>query len=74
MRQDSGRLLQPGLIHGKHPRSIAKGLKKYRYGNDPKTGGLCYLLRGTTNTIRNGGMNLSTNHFKTVFHVVFLLS
>ncbi len=39
MRQDLGRLLQQGLIQGKGARVIAKDLKKYWYGNDPKTGG-----------------------------------
>lgn len=39
MRQDLGRLLQTGLIQGKNPRAIAKDLKKYWFGNDPKTGG-----------------------------------
>lgn len=39
MRQDLGRLLQQGLIQGKGARAIAKDLKKYWYGNDPKTGG-----------------------------------
>lgn len=39
MRQDLGRLLQQGLIQGKGARVIAKDLKKYWFGNDPKTGG-----------------------------------
>lgn len=39
MRQDLGRLLQQGLIQGKGARAIAKDLRKYWYGNDPKTGG-----------------------------------
>ena len=39
MREDLGRLLQTGLIQGKNPRAIAKDLKKYWYGNDPRTGG-----------------------------------
>ena len=39
MRQDLGKLLQQGLIQGKNPRAITKDLKKYWYGNDPKTGG-----------------------------------
>lgn len=39
MREDLGRLLQSGLIQGKNPRAIAKDLKKYWYGADPKTGG-----------------------------------
>ena len=39
MRVELGRLLQAGLIQGKGARAIAKDLKKYWYGNDPKTGG-----------------------------------
>ena len=39
MREDLGKLLQQGLIQGKNPRAIAKDLKKYWYGNDPRTGG-----------------------------------
>ena len=39
MREELGRLLQVGLIQGKNPRAIAKDLRKYWYGNDPKTGG-----------------------------------
>jgi SPP1 gp7 family putative phage head morphogenesis protein len=39
MREDLGRLLQTGLIQGKNPREIASGLKKYWFGNDPRTGG-----------------------------------
>ena len=39
MRQDLGKLLQQGLIQGKGPRALAKDLKKYWYGNDPRTGG-----------------------------------
>ena len=39
MRQDLGKLLQQGLIQGKGARAIAKDLKEYWYGNDPKTGG-----------------------------------
>jgi SPP1 gp7 family putative phage head morphogenesis protein len=39
MRQDLGKLLQQGLIQGKGARAIAKDLKKYWYGADPKTGG-----------------------------------
>lgn len=39
MREDLGRLLQTGLIQGKNPRAIAKDLRKYWYGNDPRTGG-----------------------------------
>lgn len=39
MRTELDRLLQTGLIQGKNPRAIAKDLKKYWYGADPKTGG-----------------------------------
>lgn len=39
MREDLGRLLTTGMIQGKNPRALAKDLKKYWYGNDPKTGG-----------------------------------
>lgn len=39
MREELGRLLQTGLIQGKNPRAIAKDLKRYWYGPDPKTGG-----------------------------------
>ena len=39
MREDLGRLLQTGLIQGKNPRALAKDLKKYWFGNDPRTGG-----------------------------------
>lgn len=39
MREDLGKLLQQGLIQGKNPRAITKDLRKYWYGNDPKTGG-----------------------------------
>jgi SPP1 gp7 family putative phage head morphogenesis protein len=39
MRQDLGRILQQGLIQGKNPRAITKDMRKYWYGNDPKTGG-----------------------------------
>ena len=39
MREDLGRLLQTGLIQGKNPRALAKDLRKYWYGADPKTGG-----------------------------------
>lgn len=39
MREDLGKLLQTALIRGKNPRAIAGDLKKYWYGNDPKTGG-----------------------------------
>lgn len=39
MREDLGRLLTTGMIQGKNPRALAKDLKKYWYGNDPRTGG-----------------------------------
>ena len=39
MRQDLGKLLQQGLIQGKNPRALAKDLRQYWYGKDPKTGG-----------------------------------
>lgn len=39
MKADLSKLLQSGLIQGKNPRAIAKDLKKYWYGADPKTGG-----------------------------------
>lgn len=39
MREDLGRLLQTGLIQGKNPRALAKDLRKYWFGADPKTGG-----------------------------------
>lgn len=39
MREDLGRLLQTGLIQGKNPRALAKDLRKYWFGPDPKTGG-----------------------------------
>lgn len=39
MRENLGTLLQTGLIQGKNPRAITKDLKKYWYGNDPRTGG-----------------------------------
>lgn len=39
MREDLGKLLQQGLIQGKGARAIAKDLKKYWYGADPRTGG-----------------------------------
>lgn len=39
MREDLGKLLQQGLIQGKGARAIAKDLKKYWFGADPKTGG-----------------------------------
>ena len=39
MREDLGKLLSTGLIQGKNPRAIAKDLRKYWYGADPKTGG-----------------------------------
>lgn len=39
MREDLGRLLQTGLIQGKNPRALAKDLRHYWYGKDPRTGG-----------------------------------
>lgn len=39
MRYDLGKELQTGLIQGKNPRAITKNIRKYWYGNDPKTGG-----------------------------------
>lgn len=39
MREDLSKILSSGLIAGKNPRAIAKDLKKYWYGADPKTGG-----------------------------------
>ena len=39
MREDLGKLLQQGLIQGKGARAIAKDLRQYWYGKDPKTGG-----------------------------------
>ena len=39
MREDLGRLLQTALIQGKNPRAVASELRKYWFGNDPKTGG-----------------------------------
>lgn len=39
MRENLGTLLQTGLIQGKNPRALTKDLKKYWYGNDPRTGG-----------------------------------
>lgn len=37
MRNDLGKLLQVGMIQGKNPRVLAKELRQYWYGNDPKT-------------------------------------
>lgn len=39
MKNELSRLLSTGLIQGKNSRAIAKDLKKYWYGNDPKTNG-----------------------------------
>ena len=39
IREDLGRLLQTALIQGKNPRAVASELRKYWFGNDPKTGG-----------------------------------
>lgn len=45
MKADLGKLLQSGLIQGKNSRAIAKDLKNYWYGNDPKTGkGATYCM------------------------------
>lgn len=39
MKADLGKLLEQCLIQGKNPRALAKELKQYWYGKDPKTGG-----------------------------------
>lgn len=39
MKNDLAKMLQTGLIQGKNPRAIAKDLKKYWFGADPRTGG-----------------------------------
>lgn len=39
MREDLSKILSSGLIAGKNPRAIAKDLRKYWYGADPKAGG-----------------------------------
>lgn len=39
MKNELSRLLSTGLIQGKNSRAIMKDLKKYWYGNDPKTNG-----------------------------------
>lgn len=45
MREDLSKILSSGLIQGKNPRAIAKDLRKYWYGNDPKTkGGAVYCM------------------------------
>lgn len=45
MREDLSKILSTGLIQGKNPRAIAKDLKKYWYGPDPKTkGGAVYCM------------------------------
>ena len=45
MREDLSKILSSGLIQGKNPRAIARDLKKYWYGNDPKTkGGAVYCM------------------------------
>ena len=45
MREDLSKILSRGLIQGKNPRAIAKDLRKYWYGNDPKTkGGAVYCM------------------------------
>lgn len=45
MREDLSKILSSGLIQGKNPRAIAKDLRKYWYGPDPKTkGGAVYCM------------------------------
>ena len=45
MREDLSKILSSGLIAGKNPRAIAKDLRKYWYGADPKTkGGAVYCM------------------------------
>ena len=45
MREDLGKILATGLIQGKNPRAIAKDIRKYWYGSDPKTdGGATYCM------------------------------
>jgi SPP1 gp7 family putative phage head morphogenesis protein len=45
MKSDLSKMLQSGLIQGKNPRALAKDLRKYWYGNDPKTnGGAVYCM------------------------------
>lgn len=45
MREDLSKILSSGLIQGKNPRAIAKDLRKYWYGADPKTkGGAVYCM------------------------------
>lgn len=39
MKADLSKMLQTALIQGKNPRAVTKELRKYWYGNDPKTGG-----------------------------------
>lgn len=39
MREDLGRILTQGMIQGKNPRALAKDIKQYWYGKDPRTGG-----------------------------------
>ena len=39
MRVDLESILTTAMIQGKNPRAVAKDLRKYWYGNDPKTGG-----------------------------------
>lgn len=39
MRNDLGKLLATGLIQGKNPRVLAKDLRHYWYGRDPRTNG-----------------------------------
>lgn len=45
MREDLSKILSTALIQGKNPRAIAKDLRKYWYGADPKTkGGAVYCM------------------------------
>lgn len=45
MREELGKILTTGLIRGKNPRALTKDLKKYWYGNDPRTdGGAVYCM------------------------------
>lgn len=45
MREDLSKILSSGLIQGKNPRAIAKDLRKYWYGADPRTkGGAVYCM------------------------------
>ena len=45
MREDLSKILSSGLIQGKNPCAIAKDLRKYWYGADPRTkGGAVYCM------------------------------